>query len=100
MWAHCNTKPLHILDGTYMQSNTSIISGSYISLCKTCDPRGATIFGPQGHNLKNKLDRGPLGNFKAIGIVVSEKNIVDVFPINAYVNHVTPWVGSFLAPGA
>ena len=30
----------------------------YISLCKTCDPRGGPIFA-KGHNLK-KLGRGPL----------------------------------------
>ena len=35
----------------------------YISLCKTCDPRGGFIFGPrsQDYNLK-KLGRGPLGD--------------------------------------
>ena len=29
----------------------------YINLCKTCEPRGGTIFGPQEQNL-NKLCRG------------------------------------------
>ena len=33
----------------------------YISLCKTCDPGGGTIFGPFGHNL-NKLGRGLLAD--------------------------------------
>ena len=31
----------------------------YISLCKTCDPRGRASFGPQWHNLNN-LNRGSL----------------------------------------
>ena len=31
---------------------------SYMSLCKTCDPRGVAIFGPRGDNLNN-LARGP-----------------------------------------
>ena len=56
-----------------------------ISLCKTCGPLGQDHFRPQDHNL-NKLGRGPL-------------EIFYVFPIEAYVSHVTPGTGPFMAHG-
>ena len=57
----------------------------YISLCKTCDPGGGTIFGPNGHNL-DRLGKGPLDdatnpNIKALGLVVSDKKIFKSFHI-------------------
>ena len=33
----------------------------YISQCKTYDPLGRVMIGPNGHNL-NQLGRGPLGD--------------------------------------
>ena len=35
---------------------------------------------------------------KGPGLVVVEKKIFNVFPIEAYVKHATPGVGPFLAP--
>ena len=37
-------------------------------------------------------------NIKALGLVVSDKKIFSHFPIKAYVKHVTPGAGPFLAP--
>ena len=37
---------------------------------------------------------------KALGLVVSEKKIFSCFTIQAYVKHVTPGAGPFIAPGA
>ena len=53
-----NTKTLGL-----MYSDKKIFSCffSYISLRKTCDPRGVAIFGHRGI-IFNKLVRGPLGD--------------------------------------
>ena len=59
-----------------------------ISLCQTCDPQGQGKIWPEGDNL-NKLGRVPLGDAKALGLMVSDK--IHIFPIYAYmyVKHVT-----------
>ena len=68
----------------------------YISLCKTCNPGGGVHFWPQRYNL---IKQGK-PNIKALGLVVSGKKIIfHVFPIKAYVNHVTPDAGPFISPG-
>ena len=51
----------------------------YISQCKTCDPRGGAIWS-QGHDL-NKLGRGPPGDAKTLGHMVSDKKIFHVFTV-------------------
>ena len=57
----------------------------------------------QGHNL-NKLGRGPPGdatklpNIKALGLVGSDNFFFHVFPIKAYVKHVTRGASPFFAP--
>ena len=76
-----------------------------IGLCKTCGPLGQDHFRPQDHNL-NKLGRGPLVLVmlhtkyqSSICLVVLDKKIFYVFPIEAYVSHVTPGTGPFMAHG-
>ena len=74
----------------------------FTSLCKTCDPGGQCHYWPHGYNL-NKLGRGLLGDAsyqvsRPCGF--SQEYFFMFFPIKAYVKHVTPGVGHFLAPGA
>ena len=56
---------------------------------------------PSGHNL-NKLAICQLGDatYRMSRLEVIEKKIFHVFTILAYVKHVTPRAGLFLAPGA
>ena len=77
---------------------------NYKSLCKTCDPRGWGFFLHQGHNL-NKLSRGLLDDatYQIAMLYASrfhQEEFFMCFTIKAYVKHVTPWVGLFLAQGA
>ena len=48
----------------------------YINLCKKCGPRTGPFLA-HGHYL-NKLGRGPLGNIKTLGLVVSDKKFFHV----------------------
>ena len=71
------------------------------ALCKTFDPRA--IFLPQGYNL-NKLGRGPLGDAtykisRFLALWFQKRRFFHICPIYAYVKHVTPSAGPFLAPG-
>ena len=70
---------------------------------QTNDPwAGAGHFLPQRHNL-NKLGRCRLGyaTYKISRLyTLSDKKNIFVFPIYAYVKHMTTGMGPFLAPGA
>ena len=71
----------------------------YISQCKTCDPKAGPFLAP-GH-IFFKFGRGPLliniPNFKALGLVVSEKKIFACFPYKS-IKTCDPQVGPFFGP--
>ena len=75
-----------------------------ISLCKTCGPLEQDHFRPQDHNL-NKLGRGPLvlvmlhTKYQSSMPCGFRQEDFYVFPIEAYLSHVTPGTGPFMAHG-
>ena len=66
------------------------------------DTLGVAMFGPQDNNLNN-LSRGPLGvatyQTSTLYALWFQKRFFHVFPIEAYVKHVTHEARSFLDKG-
>ena len=60
----------------------------YISLFKTCDPRGGTIFGPGGIFRKNLVD------INSLGLMVSDKKIFSCFPYISFCKICDPQGGA------
>ena len=57
-------------------------------ICKICDAQGRCHFWPQGHNLY-KLGKGPLGDIKVLGLVVSDKILLSFHLENLFLACVT-----------
>ena len=78
-----------------MVSDKKIVScfSLYLSLCKTCDPRGRAIFGPRDIIKINLVEVHEVmlhTKYQGSSLRVSGKKIFSCFPYIAYVKYRTP----------